>query len=52
VDATLEHALKDLTRINGVNVMTAQTVISEVEFDMTGWKTEAHFASWLMLCPE
>ena len=34
----------DLTRIDGVNVMTAQTVISEVGLDMTRWKTEAHFA--------
>ena len=41
----------DLTRIDGVNVMTAQTVISEVGLDMTRWKTEAHFASWLGLCP-
>jgi transposase len=28
----------------------AQTVISEVGLDMTRWKTEAHFASWLGLC--
>ena len=41
----------DLTRIDGVNVMTAQTVISEVGLDMTRWRTEAHFASWLGLCP-
>jgi len=41
----------DLTRIDGVNVMTAQTVISEVGLDMTRWKTEGHFASWLGLCP-
>jgi transposase len=30
----------------------AQTVISEVGLDMTRWKTEAHFASWLGLCPD
>ena len=30
----------------------AQTVISEVGVDMTRWKTEAHFASWLGLCPD
>jgi transposase len=41
----------DLTRIDGVDVMTAQTVISEVGVDMSRWKTEAHFASWLGLCP-
>jgi transposase len=42
----------DLTRIDGVDVGVAQTVISEVGFDMTRWKTEAHFASWLGLCPD
>jgi len=41
----------DLTRIDGVNVMTAQTVISEVGLDITLWKTEGHFASWVGLCP-
>jgi transposase len=42
----------DLTRIDGIDVGVAQTVISEVGFDMTRWKTEAHFASWLGLCPD
>ena len=41
----------DLTRIDGVDVMTAQTVISETGLDMSRWKTEAHFSSWLGLCP-
>ena len=41
----------DLTRI-GVDVMVAQTVISEVGLDMSRWKTEANFASWLGLCPD
>jgi transposase len=30
----------------------AQTLISEVGLEMTRWKTEAHFASWLGLCPD
>jgi len=42
----------DLTQIDGVDVMTAQTLISEVGLDMNRWKTEAHFASWLGLCPD
>src|SRR5215467_4420205 len=42
----------DLTQIDGVDVMTAQTLISEVGLDMSRWKTEAHFASWLGLCPD
>src|SRR5207245_1703932 len=42
----------DLTRIDGINVMTAQTIIAEVGLDMSRWPTEAHFASWLGLCPD
>jgi len=42
----------DLTRIDGIDVMVAQTIISEVGLAMSRWKTEAHFASWLGLCPE
>jgi transposase len=42
----------DLTRIDGIDVGVAQTVISEVGFDMARWKTEAHFASWLGLYPD
>lgn len=42
----------DLTGIDGIDVMVAQTVISEVGLDMSRWKTEAHFASWLGLCPD
>jgi transposase len=42
----------DLTRIDGIDVIVAQTVISEVGLDMSPWKTEAHFASWLGLCPD
>lgn len=37
----------DLTRIDGVDVMVAQTLVSEVGLDMSRWKTEAHFASRL-----
>jgi transposase len=42
----------DLTRIDGIEVQTAQTIISEVGVDMSRWKTEKHFASWLGLCPD
>ena len=31
--------------------MTAITVFSEVGWDMSKWKTENHFVSWLRLCP-
>ena len=42
----------DLTRIDGIDVGVAQTIVSEVGVDMTRWATEAHFASWLGLCPD
>jgi len=41
----------DLTRIDGIQVQTAQVVISEVGVDMTPWPDEHQFASWLGLCP-
>jgi len=41
----------DLTRIDGVKVNTVQTVISEAGVDMTPWRTEGHFVSWMGLCP-
>jgi len=42
----------DLTRIDGIDVGVAQTVISEVGLDMSRWEDEHHFASWLGLCPD
>jgi len=42
----------DLTQIDGVDVQTAQTVVSEVGVDMGRWKSEKQFASWLGLCPD
>jgi transposase len=41
----------DLTRIDGIDILTAQTLIAEIGFDMSAWKTEKHFVSWLGLCP-
>jgi transposase len=37
-----------LTQIDGIEVQNAQTIISEVGVDMSRWKTEKHFASWLV----
>ena len=42
----------DLTRIDGIDVMTAMTIISEAGWDMSKWETEHHFVSWLRLCPD
>lgn len=41
----------DLTRIDGIDVTTALTVISEVGPDMSRFATVKHFACWLGLCP-
>lgn len=41
----------DLTRIDGIDVSTALTVISEVGPDMSRFPTVKHFACWLGLCP-
>lgn len=42
----------DLTQIDGFNTLTAITIISEVGLDMSKWKTEKHFTSWLGLAPD
>lgn len=42
----------DLTQIDGINIMNAQTIIAEVGIDMSRFPSEAHFASFLGLCPD
>jgi transposase len=42
----------DLTAIDGMNVLTAQTVIAEVGFDMSKFRTEGHLVSYLGLSPK
>jgi transposase len=42
----------DLTQIDGIDIMTAMTILSEAGSDMSKWKTEHHFVSWLRLCPD
>ena len=41
----------DLTRIDGMEVLSVQALLSEIGLDMTRWKSEKHFTSWLNLCP-
>lgn len=41
----------DLTSIDGIDIMTAQTVVAELGTDFSRWKDEAHFSSWLGLSP-
>lgn len=42
----------DLTQIDGIDVRTAATILSEAGWDMSKWKDEDHFVSWLRLCPD
>jgi transposase len=42
----------DLTRIDGVKVMTAQTIYAEIGSDLSAFPTEGNFTSWLMLAPK
>ncbi len=41
----------DLTLIDGISALTAQTVLSETGTDMSRWATVKHFTSWLGLSP-
>jgi transposase len=41
----------DLRLIDGIDVMTAQTIYSEVGADLSAWPNEDAFASWLELAP-
>jgi transposase len=41
----------DLTQIDGISEPTALALIAEIGVDMSPWKTEKHFASWLALSP-
>jgi len=42
----------DLTAIEGIGVLSAQVILSEIGTDMDRWRTEKHFTSWLGLCPD
>jgi transposase len=41
----------DLTEIFGIGASSAVEIISEIGWDMSKWKTEKHFTSWLNLAP-
>ncbi len=41
----------DWTQVNGIDVLTAQTVLSEVGVGLSEFPSERHFASWLGLTP-
>ncbi len=41
----------DFTRIDGLGILTVQTILSEVGLDSSRFPTVKHFTSWLGLCP-
>ncbi len=41
----------DLTRIDGIGIGAAQTLLTEVGFDLSAFPTEDDFVSWLRLSP-
>ena len=41
----------DWSQVNGMDVLTAQTVITEAGADLSAFPSEKHFTSWLGLCP-
>jgi transposase len=41
----------DLTTIDGINALTAQTVFAELGADLSAFPDEDQFCSWLMLAP-
>ena len=41
----------DLTRIDGIDSVTALTIVGEIGTDMSRWRTVKHFVSWLGVCP-
>jgi transposase len=41
----------DLTQIDGISESAALALIAEIGVDMSPWKTEKQFASWLALSP-
>ena len=42
----------DLTQIDGLGPHTVLKLLSEIGTDMTRWRTEKHFTSWLTLAPK
>jgi transposase len=50
-DLLFQKSGVDLFAIPGLAADTLLVLASEVGFDLSPWKTEKHFSSWLSLCP-
>jgi transposase len=50
-EALWRFAGVDLTRIDGISVGSAETILTEVGLDLSAFPSEKHFVSWLRLCP-
>jgi transposase len=42
----------DFTQIEGLSVLTTQTILSEVGLDASRFPTPKHFTSWMGICPD
>jgi len=42
----------DLTRVDGIAAPAAQTILSEIGLDLSGFPNEKHFVSWTTLSPK
>lgn len=41
----------DLTAVDGIDALLAQSIITEIGTDVSAWPTVKHFSSWLCLAP-
>jgi len=41
----------DLSQVDGISAQAALQIIAEIGTDMSRWKSEKHFTSWLALAP-
>lgn len=53
LDAQLKRVLGvDLTKVDGIKLITTQTIYAELGADLSAFPSERHFTSWLMLAPK
>jgi transposase len=50
-EALLRMSGVDLTAIDGIDTASALKIIAEIGIDMSRWKSDKHFASWMALSP-